>query len=102
MDKTVIGVSLAHIRYDTTHRPVVDTTDIIGWKGQFGQFMYTVSFTPFYLENRGGFIVGEWRLPDVIGTVTYGQAFHFPELCMCDVSNEKNINDSTFILYYPE
>jgi len=43
MGNTMISNCLAHIRYDTTHRPVVDTSDIMGWKGQIGQVMYTKS-----------------------------------------------------------
>ena len=37
MVNTMIVNSLAHMRYDTTYRPLVDTSDIIGVEGKIRQ-----------------------------------------------------------------
>jgi hypothetical protein len=58
----MISNSLANIRYDTTHRPVVDTSEIITVEGASRlNYVHKFAITPFYLENRGRFIISEWR-----------------------------------------
>ena len=58
----MIGNSLAHIRYNTTHRHVADSSDNIVVEGvSRPSYVHKVAITPFFLENRGGFVVGEWR-----------------------------------------
>ena len=83
MHNTMIGNSLANIRYDTAHRPVVDTSDIIGVKGQVGQVMYTSSPS----------LLSIWKIvvdsssakgtpPDVISKVHQRSDIHSPGLCV--------------------
>ena len=58
----MICITLAHIRYDKAHRPIVGTSDIIWVEGASRpNYVHKVAITSFYLENRGGFIIAEWR-----------------------------------------
>ena len=58
----MICSSLSHIRHSTTHRPIIDTSDIIGIEGASRTInVHKIAITLFYLQNRGGFVINERR-----------------------------------------